>query len=101
MPIPHYNLDELKRLIGNAETVHITSSSIRGAMEIDYSKTEIVDAVLSLEQKEFCKTMEAKKIQGLWQDVYQPTRKGIKLYIKLQKSTDGNGVVISFKKAKR
>lgn len=96
---PTYDLDELKRLIEKDETVQITRSSVRDADDIGYSKTEIVNAVLSLEDDEFYKTMKAEKIHGLWQDVYKPTREGIVLYIKLQKSSDGMGVVISFKKA--
>ncbi|OGQ60559.1 MAG: hypothetical protein A3J24_08685 [Deltaproteobacteria bacterium RIFCSPLOWO2_02_FULL_53_8] len=95
---PTYDLDELKTLIENIDSRYITDHSINDAMEIGYSKEEIIITVMSLKHNEFYKTMPAKKIQGLWQDVYKPTRTGIKLYIKLQKSYDGKCVVISFEK---
>ncbi|MBI5234995.1 MAG: type II toxin-antitoxin system MqsR family toxin [Deltaproteobacteria bacterium] len=99
MSIPRYNLGELKRLIENAKTRHITRSSVLDAGKIGYSDTEIINEVLSLKQNEFYKSMKAELKPGLWQDVYKPTRNGLKLYIKLQKSFDGKGVIISFKKA--
>ncbi|MBI5588367.1 MAG: type II toxin-antitoxin system MqsR family toxin [Deltaproteobacteria bacterium] len=98
---PTYNLDELKRLLQDENTRYITDKSLTDATAINFSITEIIDTVLSLSGSEFYKTMPAENsnFTGLWQDVYKPIRKGLKLYIKLQKSLKGDGVVISFKKA--
>lgn len=35
----------------------------------------------------------------IWQDVYKPRHGDLYLYIKLQKSTDGKGVVIQLKQS--
>jgi hypothetical protein len=42
--------------------------------------------------------MPARKVPGLWQDVYKTEDEEFHLYIKLQKSFDGRGVLIQFKK---
>ena len=43
--------------------------------------------------------MTAKQRPGLWQDVYLSNEGLLTLYIKLQKSYDGKGVVIQFKES--
>jgi hypothetical protein len=62
------------------------------------SDDDMVARVLLVKKPEFHKTMEAEACPGLWQDVYKTLEpSGIRLYIKLQKSEDGAGVLISFK----
>lgn len=95
---PHYDLGELKKLVGDEDTRIITDSSLEGAIEANFSVTEIIDTVRSLESSDFYKTMRTKNFQNSWQDVYRPIKKDIKLYVKLQKSFNGKCVVISFKK---
>ena len=97
--LPHYALNELKELIRDEDARYIPDSTLEEATEIDFSLTEIIDTVQSLESSDFYKTMPAKKFQNSWQDVYKPIRKGMKLYVKLNKSFNGKCVVISFKKA--
>jgi hypothetical protein len=41
--------------------------------------------------------MESIQFPGLWQDVYRTSDGPIELYIKIQKSNDGKGVIIQFK----
>ncbi|MQA91340.1 MAG: hypothetical protein GEU90_14110 [Gemmatimonas sp.] len=55
------------------------------------------ECVLRLRRVEFYKSMPAKRIPGLWQDVYRPQRAGVSLYVKLQISRAEFVVVISFK----
>lgn len=96
---PHYDLNELKELIEDENTRYITHDSHHGANEVGFSLTELIEMVLSLEESDFHKTMSAEKWDNVWQDVYKPCKKGIKLYVKLQKSFNGKCVVISFKRA--
>jgi len=92
-----YDLEELKKLLQDENTRYITPESIREANKLGFSETEIIEIILSLKRDDFYKTMPAKKFQKMWQDVYKPRIKGQILYIKLQKSFNGKGVVISFK----
>lgn len=94
----HYDLDELKCLIRNTETRVITSTSRQTAAELGFvTYEEIVEQVLKIEKSDIFKTMTTNHDHTLWQDVYKPIIKGVECYIKLQKSHDGKGVIISFK----
>jgi motility quorum-sensing regulator/GCU-specific mRNA interferase toxin len=95
---PHYDLDELKRLIEHPRTRNITLEAVQTASEVGFaSVSEIVGVVLELESADFHKTMPSDRQPGTFQDVYRKTINGIELYIKLRKSRD-KGIVISFKK---
>ena len=61
-------------------------------------REEIVARLLKLQPNEIYKTMTADLKPGLWQDVYKTQEAGTPLYIKLQKSYDGKGVVIQLKR---
>ena len=96
---PFYDLQELKMLLKTPKTRHITFSSFQTAVEIGFaSHKEMVDVVLKLVPADFHKTMPSEKIEGTFHDVYRKNIKGITIYIKLQKSLQGKGVIISFKK---
>lgn len=96
----HYDLDELKDLLDDPGRRIITQSSRLGASSLGYiSPDEMVERVQSLRKGEIYKTMTATRKPGLWQDVYKTSDgNGRLLYIKLQKSVDEKGVIISFKK---
>ena len=95
----HYNLEELKELIKDPVTRVITDTARKNAYNelglVD--DDEIVDQVLNLKSTDIYKTMTSHYNHKLWQDVYKPRVGGKELYIKLQKSPDGNGVVVQFK----
>lgn len=94
---PHYDLKELKKLVKNDKTRLITYLSVQNAHKIGFSKTEIVETILSLDIGVFYKSMTSYGSHTLWQDVYKPSKKGLNLYVKIQKSKDGKCVVIDFK----
>lgn len=95
---PRYDLDELKKLIENPKTRHITAEARQTGSEVGFASVwEIVGAVLELESEDFYKSMPSEKQPGTFQDVYHKTINGTELYIKLRKSSD-KGIVISFKK---
>lgn len=101
-----YSLEEIKTLI-KSEGYFITSNALKTALQdFDFSETEIIRGVLSLQPTHFYKTMPSDKKPGLFQDVYKmPVVKGKQVanaYIKLQINMTQDGdlaVVISFKEA--
>jgi hypothetical protein len=99
---PTYDLREIKELLSDPDARVITRRDRKEAAELGYpSDDEMVARVNSLRATEFQKTMECldEHFVGLWQDVYKTSEpSGIRLYIKLQKNYDGDGVLISFKK---
>lgn len=96
--LPTYDLDEIKDLLKSEETRIITRRDRREAVRLGYADDDaMVDRVLMLQANEFYKTMEAETMPGLWQDVYRSDDLTVTLYIKLQISFDGKGVIISFK----
>lgn len=95
---PAYDLHELQRLIGQGPiSSSITRTAKRGAAALGLGDEDIVDAVLELTSMHFYKSMEAEQQPGLWQDVYHLDYLGVQLYIKLQISADGRGVVVQYK----
>ena len=66
-----------------------------GMYKFYLDEDDILRAVLDLESDELYKTMSAREVPGLWQDVYHKSYNGHLLYIKLQISN--SAIVISFK----
>lgn len=93
----HYDLQELKQLIKKENTREITRTCIKTANELGFSKTEIVDAILSLNNSDFYKSMTTYGNPKIWQDVYRTCIRELNLYIKIQKSFTDKCIVISFK----
>lgn len=100
MKTPTYNLEEIKELLQDENTRHISLDDMKEAVSLGYADDEdMVARVLKLRPKEFHKTMPALKLQNVWQDVYYTYDGRTKLYIKLQKSFNGKGVIVSFKRS--
>lgn len=95
---PHYGLDMLKMLLLHEATRIVTRSGRQGAVLLGYFDEEsMVARVLKLSAQEFYKSMTTHGNSKIWQDVYRTNDGNVGIYIKLQKSLDGKGVVISFK----
>ena len=93
-----YDLNELQTLLRDPDRRILTRVCVQNAVSLGYSsEQDIVDRVLQLTSDEIYKTMESNKMAGLWQDVYRSDDGSRALYIKLQKSIDGKGVVIQLK----
>ena len=94
-----YDLFEIQTLLKEPGTRYITRESYSNAVSLGYCSAEdIVDRVLQLRPHDLYKTMESVKKPGLFQDVYHLNDGAICLYIKLQLSYNGKGVVIQFKR---
>jgi hypothetical protein len=79
----------------------ITGTAARGASELGFDESDIVECVNALMRSHFYKTMEAEKRPGFWQDVYRTEHGGIPLYVKIQLeglNPDELVVVIQFKR---
>jgi hypothetical protein len=81
---------------------YITQEAADGAREIGLRERDILQCLGSLTQNSFFKAMlatnAAAAAQGLWQDVYRPEYKGIRIYMKLQISAAGQAAVVQFKR---
>lgn len=96
--VPSYDLEELKELLKKEESRIIMQRDRREAVRLGYADDEeMVNRVLKLAPSEFYKTMPSEKFQNLMQDVYYTHDTSRTLYIKLQISFNGKGVIISFK----
>ncbi len=94
-----YNLFELQALLRSPATRIITATAEQNASSVGIiGREEIVARLLKLQPNEIYKTMTADLKPGLWQDVYKTQEAGTPLYIKLQKSYNGKGVVIQLKR---
>lgn len=95
---PHYGLDALKMLLLHESTRIVTRSGRQGAAMLGYFDDEsMVTRILRLASSEFYKSMTTHGNSKIWQDVYRTNDGNVGIYIKLQKSLDGKGVIISFK----
>ena len=85
-------------LLLHESTRIVTRSGRLGAAMLGYFDDEaMVARVLRLASREFYKSMTTYGNSRIWHDVYRTNDGELGLYIKLQKSLDGKGVIISFK----
>lgn len=79
----------------------MTDSARRGALELGFDESDILECISGLSLGHFYKSMESHRNAGAWQDVYRPVLGAIPLYVKVQiVGVDPNDltVVISFKR---
>jgi hypothetical protein len=94
---PKYNLDEIKLAFSTTDKLTMTYSAMQGQYELAFSDQDIVDTIQSLTSVDFHKSMPPEHENfSAWQDVYKPTFKKVKLYVKFQIDKRGE-VIISFK----
>ncbi|PWJ68183.1 MULTISPECIES: type II toxin-antitoxin system MqsR family toxin [unclassified Fibrobacter] len=99
----HYDLELIKKLLQDKDKRFVTRSSKQTAVLLGYTDEDsIVERVCKLRSNEIYKTMTTDADTTLWQDVYHSADTKadgscVRLYIKIQITKNGNGVVISFK----
>jgi hypothetical protein len=92
-----YSLTRIKDLLSKGRYL-ITETALRDAFLMEFDDSDIVDCVVgTVEHRDFYKSMAAKKVAGLMQDVYKLRYRGRPIYFKLQVNRAGDAVVISFK----
>lgn len=94
-----YQLSEVKELISNG-SARSTITAQQFAHELGFTRTEIMDTVLSLEKGDFFHSINERANHKSWQDVYKKEVRGILLYIKLKIASVGDRevVILSFKR---
>lgn len=91
-----YDLVRLQQLIRDEATRSVTRTCLRNGVKLGFTETEIIDIVLSLNQKHYDRSITAHHSNKIWHDYYKTVEKDIKLYIKLQESPKNVGVIINF-----
>jgi motility quorum-sensing regulator/GCU-specific mRNA interferase toxin len=98
--VPSYDLDEIKELLKSEDTRIVSRRDRLEAVRLGYADDEeMVRRVLKLTDSDFHKTMPSIIYPSMMQDVYYTRDGATRLYIKLQISFNGKGVIISFKEA--
>ena len=95
---PTYDLLLIQKKVGRRFERVITGTAADGARALGLAEEQIIECVLSLDSSMFFKTMPAEQCPGLWQDVYRAPYQGQLIYVKLQVSTQGKAVIVSFKR---
>ncbi|MDR3477952.1 MAG: type II toxin-antitoxin system MqsR family toxin [Gammaproteobacteria bacterium] len=94
---PKYNLDTIKLAFNTIDKLNMTASAMNGQYELGFSDKDVVDTIQALTSNDFHKSMPPER-EGFsaWHDVYKPTFKHVKLYVKFQIDKRGE-IIISFK----
>lgn len=90
-------LGAIKSAIGSIETLAITTTALRNAVEIGFDRAGIVETVLGIERKMFVKSMTTYTDHRVWQDVYHVPTRGLVLYAKFQADILTEFTVMAFK----
>lgn len=95
--LPKYNLSSIKLAFNQPSKLRMTGTAMQGQYELAFSDQDVVDVIQSLLSTDFYKSMKPSNNRfTAWQDVYKPTHKGIKLYVKFQIQKHGE-IIVSFK----
>lgn len=89
---PTYDLESFKN-----SQFEIKRSALLGAAALGFGRTEIHEAIQSMERKHFYKSMTSYQNHRLWQDVYHVPFRGFLLYIKFTQGTITEFALLSFK----
>ncbi len=91
---PHCDLSTVKAMV-QAEKVRMTTTASIGAEALGLDFDGVIDIVLELTINDFYKSMTSYNDHRVWQDVYRPTTKVGKVYLKLIVINDM--LIVSFK----
>ena len=97
---PTYSLQVIQTAVRKGH-YWVTRTAAQGAGDLYLDEEDIKDCVLGLEGRDFYKTLPSHRHKGMFQDVYKCRYCGFAIYLKLQLSVQGAGVVISFKRDER
>jgi Motility quorum-sensing regulator, toxin of MqsA len=92
-----YSLTAVKKLVSEGRYL-ITVTALKSAAVMGFDNESIVECIVDeLDEIHFYKTMTAKSVPGLMQDVYKILFEGRRVYLKLQVNRSQTAVIISFK----
>ncbi len=96
---PTYSLDVVRQLLRRG-SFRLTERARLDGLALGFDDAQIAAVVEALRPGDFYKTMPARQMPGLMQDVYRPTVGSLKLYVKIQIRLGTRGelmAIISFK----
>ena len=92
---PTYDLKAIKKTFNSVGKLKMTGTSRKGATELGFDDQDVVNAIQSISNSDFYKTMPANNPNFKQHDVYKFHWKSVHIYLKFQ---DLNGyLVVSFK----
>jgi len=94
---PTYDLEAIKATFRSVESLAITSTALRNAIELGFDRAGITKVIASIERGMFYKSMTTFADHRLWQDVYHVPVGDIMLYVKFQADVITEFVVMAFK----
>ena len=93
---PHYDLDEVKAIVGRRGADAFTKTALRGIDDMALTYAEGVMVMLGLQRSMLFKSMTTYADHRVWQDVYHTTCQNDKTaYLKL--TLQDGALVIQFK----
>jgi motility quorum-sensing regulator/GCU-specific mRNA interferase toxin len=91
---PHYHLDEVKEYVAMKGINAFTITARRNGFALGLTQAELVETVLTLNRKNFYKSMTSYYDHQLWQDVYHaPLFNGDTAYVKVSGFETGRPVI--------
>jgi motility quorum-sensing regulator/GCU-specific mRNA interferase toxin len=94
---PTYNLEAIKKSIGNVDRLAITTTALKGAVSLGFDRSGIVDVIHSTTSRMFYKSMTTNFDHRVWQDVYHVPYEDWLIYLKFQADAVTEFRVMSFK----
>jgi hypothetical protein len=92
---PTYDLNAIKKAFNSISKLRMTGTSRKDATNLGFDDQDIINAIQSISENDFYKTMPAKKTEMKHHDVYKFRWLDLYIYLKFQ---DFNGhLVVSFK----
>lgn len=95
---PTYDVAAIKAVLGEVDTLSITTSALRDATALGFDRAGIAKIVRSTKPGMFYKSMTTHADHRVWQDVYHVSlEEGLTLYLKFQANVVTKFDVVSFK----
>jgi len=94
---PTYDLEAFKAAFPTAASLNVTSTAIRDAADIGFTRGGIVATLQTMSRTHFYKSMTSHADHRVWQDVYHvPSAIGV-LYVKFTADAVTDFKLLSFK----
>jgi motility quorum-sensing regulator/GCU-specific mRNA interferase toxin len=94
---PHYDLNAVKAAIGSVETLAMTETARRSALDLGFDAGGVVSVVQGMDRTMFKKSMTTYADHRVWQDVYHVPVSSLVIYLKFQADVVTDFMLISFK----
>jgi motility quorum-sensing regulator / GCU-specific mRNA interferase toxin len=94
----HYRLAEIKSACADPQRLNRTWVARQGALDLDFDDDEVIAVIQGLTRRDLQKSMTSIANPAIWQDVYRPIWHGERLYVKFTLDSQGQFLLISFKR---